>query len=82
MGSVGQSLASRCAEVGFRVLGFDSDDAKVTGLNAGYSAIEHFPDEQIMDLIRTSCGDLAYTAINVPAFPQLKSTKLSPGLMR
>lgn len=47
MGYVGQPLALRYVEVGFRVLGFDVDEAKVADLNAGHSAIEHIPNERI-----------------------------------
>lgn len=47
MGYVGQPLALRYVEVGFRVLGFDIDPVKVAELNAGHSAIEHIPDARI-----------------------------------
>ena len=41
LGYVGLPLMLRFAEVGFRVLGFDIDPAKVRQLNAGQSYIEH-----------------------------------------
>ena len=41
LGYVGLPLMLRFSEVGFRVLGFDIDQAKVTALNAGRSYIEH-----------------------------------------
>ncbi|MEX5565705.1 nucleotide sugar dehydrogenase [Pseudophaeobacter sp. 1A16562] len=47
MGYVGQPLALRYTEVGFKVLGFDIDPTKVAELNAGHSAIEHISDDQI-----------------------------------
>ncbi|MBL7644516.1 UDP-N-acetyl-D-glucosamine dehydrogenase, partial [Escherichia coli] len=47
MGYVGQPLALRYAEVGFRVLGFDIDTEKVTELNAGRSSIQHIDDAKI-----------------------------------
>lgn len=44
LGYVGQPLALRFAEVGYKVLGFDIDEAKVALLNQGHSDIEHIPD--------------------------------------
>ena len=41
LGYVGLPLMLRFSEVGFKVLGFDIDTAKVDGLNAGRSHIEH-----------------------------------------
>ena len=41
LGYVGLPLMLRFSEVGFRVLGFDIDAAKVKALNAGKSYIEH-----------------------------------------
>jgi UDP-N-acetyl-D-glucosamine dehydrogenase len=41
LGYVGLPLTLRYAEVGYRVLGFDIDQAKVDSLNAGQSQIEH-----------------------------------------
>jgi UDP-N-acetyl-D-glucosamine dehydrogenase len=41
MGYVGLPLALRYSEVGYQVLGFDIDPAKVKALNAGRSYIEH-----------------------------------------
>ena len=43
LGYVGLPLVLRFGEVGFRVIGFDIDDAKVTQLNAGASYIQHVP---------------------------------------
>lgn len=47
MGYVGQPLALRYAGIGFKVLGFDIDEAKVDLLNAGKSEIEHIDDAAI-----------------------------------
>ena len=43
LGYVGLPLMLRYAEVGYPVLGFDIDPAKVDQLNAGQSYIEHIP---------------------------------------
>ena len=47
MGYVGQPLALRYAELGFRVVGFDIDQQKVEILNSGRSQIEHISDAAI-----------------------------------
>jgi UDP-N-acetyl-D-glucosamine dehydrogenase len=47
LGYVGLPLMLRYNSIGFRVLGIDIDDAKVTKLNAGRSYIEHIPAEKI-----------------------------------
>lgn len=47
MGYVGQPLALRYANLGFKVLGFDIDEAKVELLNSGKSEIEHIDDGAI-----------------------------------
>ncbi len=46
-GYVGLPLALRFAEAGHRVLGFDTDPAKVSKLNQGQSYIEHIPAKKI-----------------------------------
>ena len=43
MGYVGLPLMLRFSEVGYKVLGFDVDAAKVRALNEGNSYIEHIP---------------------------------------
>ena len=43
MGYVGLPLVLRFCEVGFRVLGFDTDANKVERLNRGESYIKHIP---------------------------------------
>jgi UDP-N-acetyl-D-glucosamine dehydrogenase len=52
MGYVGQPLSLRFSEVGFRVLGFDIDEAKVAALNGGHSTIEHIPDAKIQKAVK------------------------------
>lgn len=47
LGYVGQPLALRYAEVGYRVLGFDISGALVEALNAGRSPIQHIDDARI-----------------------------------
>ncbi|MBO6853865.1 MAG: nucleotide sugar dehydrogenase [Marivivens sp.] len=47
LGYVGQPLALRYAQLGYRVLGFDIDAEKVDQLNAGHSNIEHIDDADI-----------------------------------
>ena len=43
LGYVGLPLMLRFSEVGYKVLGFDIDQAKVSALNEGRSYIEHIP---------------------------------------
>ena len=47
MGYVGLPLALRYAEVGYTVVGFDIDRAKVDALNAGRSYIAHISSESV-----------------------------------
>tara|TARA_B110000008_G_scaffold279970_1_gene330136 strand:+ start:2031 stop:3347 length:1317 start_codon:yes stop_codon:yes gene_type:complete len=47
MGYVGQPLALRFSEVGFKVIGFDHDRDKVSLLNSGKSEIEHISNERV-----------------------------------
>ncbi|NLC55698.1 MAG: nucleotide sugar dehydrogenase [Armatimonadetes bacterium] len=53
MGYVGLPLVLRFGGVGFRVLGFDVDPAKVDRLNAGSSYIQHVPTERVADMVST-----------------------------
>jgi len=48
LGYVGLPLALRFAEAGFRVLGFDTDPAKIDALAAGRSYLLRFPDSAIL----------------------------------
>jgi UDP-N-acetyl-D-glucosamine dehydrogenase len=47
LGYVGLPLMIRFAEEGFKVIGIDIDESKVSKLNAGKSYIEHIPAEAI-----------------------------------
>jgi UDP-N-acetyl-D-glucosamine dehydrogenase len=47
LGYVGLPLMLRFSDVGFKVIGFDIDDVKVMGLNAGRSHIEHISTQHI-----------------------------------
>jgi UDP-N-acetyl-D-glucosamine dehydrogenase len=47
MGYVGQPLALRYSQIGFKVLGFDVDLEKIHQLNNGHSAIEYIDDEVV-----------------------------------
>lgn len=47
LGYVGLPLMLRYNAIGFRVLGIDIDEGKVSKLNAGQSYIEHIPTEKI-----------------------------------
>lgn len=47
LGYVGLPLMLRYNAIGFRVLGIDIDEAKVSRLNAGQSYIEHIPAEKV-----------------------------------
>ena len=47
MGYVGLPLALRFAEVGYRILGFDIDEEKVSRINAGESYFVHIPSEKL-----------------------------------
>jgi UDP-N-acetyl-D-glucosamine dehydrogenase len=53
LGYVGLPLVLRFGEVGFRVIGFDIDAAKVKQLNDGLSYIQHVPAPRVQALV---CG--------------------------
>ena len=52
LGYVGLPLVLRFGEVGFRVIGFDIDAAKVKQLNGGASYIQHVPGPRVQALRR------------------------------
>ena len=52
-GYVGLPLALRFAEAGHRVLGFDTDPAKIEKLNRGESYIRHIPVAKIQQYVRS-----------------------------
>ncbi len=56
-GYVGLPLALRFADVGQRVTGFDTDQAKVTKLNAGQSYIQHISAGKVKQHVRAKRFD-------------------------
>jgi UDP-N-acetyl-D-glucosamine dehydrogenase len=54
LGYVGLPLLLRFGEVGFKILGFDSDAQKVDSLNRGKSYIKHISSDGIANLCQTS----------------------------
>jgi UDP-N-acetyl-D-glucosamine dehydrogenase len=52
LGYVGLPLVLRFCEVGFRVLGFDTDADKVERLNRGESYIKHIPSSRLAGLLQ------------------------------
>lgn len=52
LGYVGLPLVLRFAQVGFPVLGFDTDARKVECLNRGESYIKHIPARQLAELVK------------------------------
>jgi len=81
MGYVGLPLALRFAEVGYPVLGFDIDNAKVDALNAGRSHIGYIPAESVFaarergfeastDFSRAASADALIICVPTPLTPQ------------
>jgi len=77
MGYVGQPLALRYSQLGYKVLGFDIDQKKVDLLNGGHSSIEHISDAAIgaanaagmecsSDLSRTAEADALVLCVPTP----------------
>jgi UDP-N-acetyl-D-glucosamine dehydrogenase len=54
LGYVGLPLVLRFGEVGFRVIGFDIDAAKVKQLNDGVSYIQHVPAPRVQALVASN----------------------------
>jgi UDP-N-acetyl-D-glucosamine dehydrogenase len=52
-GYVGLPLALRFAEAGHRVIGFDTDPAKISTLNRGQSYIQHIPANKIQQFVQS-----------------------------
>ncbi len=77
MGYVGQPLALRYCQLGYKVFGFDIDQEKVDLLNSGQSDIEHIMDSAIRaanaagmectaDISRTSEADALIICVPTP----------------
>jgi UDP-N-acetyl-D-glucosamine dehydrogenase len=62
LGYVGLPLVLRFCEVGFPVLGFDTDARKVELLNRGESYIKHIPSARLAELRQTRGGKEQFTA--------------------
>lgn len=62
LGYVGLPLVLRFCEVGFRVLGFDTDPHKVKMLNRGESYINHIPSERLAGLVKTGATGPRFAA--------------------
>jgi len=62
LGYVGLPLVLRFCEVGFPVLGFDTDQKKVELLNQGESYIKHIPSERLAEVRRTREGKGKFSA--------------------
>lgn len=54
LGYVGLPLGLRFSEEGFKVVGFDIDEGKVSKFNAGQSYIEHIPSDRIATAAKTN----------------------------
>lgn len=66
LGYVGLPLMLRFVEVGYKVLGIDIDEAKVSQLNQGRSYIEHISSEKITKAVKSgkfeAISDFSYGA--------------------
>ena len=62
LGYVGLPLVLRFGEVGFKILGFDTDDKKVEKLNRGESYIKHIPAPNIAQLRQGDQGQPLFEA--------------------
>jgi len=66
LGYVGLPLMLRFVEVGYKVLGIDIDEAKVSQLNEGRSYIEHISSEKIAKAVKSgrfeATSDFSYGA--------------------
>ncbi len=61
LGYVGLPLAEAFLNAGFRVLGFDIDDAKIEALKAGRTYIEHIPNKRIAAMNATKRFEVTST---------------------
>ena len=62
LGYVGLPLVLRFCEVGFRVLGFDTDARKVASLNRGESYIKHIPSASLAAIRQPQDGGPQFSA--------------------
>ena len=54
LGYVGLPLLIRFVEEGYKTIGFDIDEEKITKLNIGKTYIKHIPDKKIKGIIKKS----------------------------
>jgi len=66
LGYVGLPLVLRFGEVGFKVLGFDTDVGKVERLNRGESYIQHIPSSRLAALLAHGEGAGQFAATHDP----------------
>ncbi len=66
LGYVGLPLALRYLEVGYRVLGLDSDQSKVDQLMSGQSYIKHIPSGPVRDYVQQGRfrAEIDFSAVN------------------
>jgi len=62
LGYVGLPLVLRFCEVGFQVLGFDTDAKKIYLLNCGESYIKHIPSSRLAALLQPREGQVRFSA--------------------
>lgn len=60
LGYVGLPLMLRYNNIGFKVLGIDVNQNKVTDLNSGISDIEHIPNAKIAEAVQTGFEATVY----------------------
>ena len=74
-GYVGLPVAMRAAEVGFRVVGYDTSETRITALAAGRSYVEDIPDADLQQALTagylptssaTDLADFDVAVITVP----------------
>jgi UDP-N-acetyl-D-glucosamine dehydrogenase len=86
LGYVGLPLVLRFTEVGFKVLGFDTDARKVAQLNRGESYIKHIPSGRLGELLdgrfaaTHDMGRLGEPDILIICVPTPLSSKREPDL--
>ena len=62
LGYVGLPLVLRFCEVGFSVLGFDTDPDKIEKLNRGESYIKHIPSNRLTELVKAGAAGPQFAA--------------------
>lgn len=83
LGYVGLPLLLRYSSIGFKVIGFDVDSAKVSDLNNGNSYIEHISSEAVAEAVQSGfevhkagvCSQHTIRVVNHDTI-QVKSKKL------